>query len=292
MSWPGKPHPSSSPANSPIFGDYETLYVLGQGGAAIVYKARHRATGQVVALKVLRAKASQNEQFDRRFVREISIFQKITHHGVLKYLDCAVDESGIFFVMEYAPGGTLADALEDHGVLAPNQILGYLSQILSALQYLHEHEIIHRDLKPANLFLFDSQTLKIGDLGLALDQSAVGLTLAGMTVGSVLYMSPEQIMGQKTGVQSDLYSLGCVLYEMLTGTPPFKSKDAYTVMESHLHRPLTFPELITTSLQPKTAFLRTLIQKLMSKEQADRPMTALSVLSLMRPHLDPPQIGV
>ncbi len=260
------------------FGHYDVGEIIGKGGAGLVYLATNSKTGQVVALKTLRPHAAHDEQFDRRFLREMFILQRLDHPNLLKYLDCGVAEQGAYIVMEFVPKGTLSQVLNKHSILPGTTVLQNVLQLSRALDYLHSQGIVHRDLKPANVFMADEHVIKLGDFGLALDQTKASLTVAGMTVGSVLYMSPEQIRGKKSTPQSDLYSLGCVIYEMLYGVPPFKLNDPYSIMEMHLESNVRFPDERLTRRDPASDLARQLIQDLMQKNPDHRPTSANEVI--------------
>lgn len=268
------PVSSSAPQR---LGSYQLGQQIGKGGAGSVFLATHIETGQIVAVKRLRHHAAQNEQFDRRFLREIAILQRISHPHLLNYLDCGIDEHGAYILMEYAERGTLADMLNQYSLLPAKTVVQYTLQLARAIDYLHAQGIIHRDLKPANIFFVADQQLKLGDFGLALDSSKASLTVAGMTVGSVLYMSPEQIRGLKATPASDLYSLGCVLFEMLYGVPPFKLNDPYSIMSSHLESPVKFPDSHLAQQDPLTQAVRTLIEDLLQKSPERRPASAIEI---------------
>lgn len=282
------PEANATPAApDPVrFGPYELGEQIGRGGAGFVFVAKHIGTGETVAIKTLRQHAAHDEQFDRRFLREMAILQKINHPHLLKYLDCGIDERGAYIVTEYIPRGTLSHVLQKHSMLPGSTVLQYATQLARALDYLHTQAIVHRDIKPANIFLTNDNQIKLGDFGLALDSTKASLTVSGMTVGSVMYMSPEQIRGSKATSSSDLYSLGCVIYEMLYGVPPFKSSNPYGIMEMHLESDLRFPDERLVRKDASTDEARTLIQELMQKSPESRPESARKVyerLTKLRP---------
>ena len=259
-------------------GPFEVTGVLGAGGAGSVYKARHKLNGKEVAVKTLMPETTEVEEVHSRFIREISVAQKLEHENIVSYDDCGIDDGLLYYTMDLVPWGSLADVLSHRQILPTREAVECAIQICRGLEHLHEHEIVHRDLKPANIFLSDDGRLKIGDFGLARDLNEERLTVQGMTVGTAKYISPEQAMGESyPDGRTDLYALGCILFEMLAGQPPFTDNDGYKV--------LTFFEMVERHVKekprPVSDFavachprLVELINHLLAKKPDDRPQSA------------------
>ena len=176
-------------------GPYLILEQLGAGGAGTVFVAEDTETHEKFALKILRPGADVIEEIHARFIREITVAQKLNDPHIVSYRDCGVEDGVLYYAMEHVPWGSLADVLRSRGSLPWRDACECGQQMARALQHLHQLGIVHRDLKPANVFLSDNGTLKIGDFGLARDSDSPKLTVAGMTVGTCKYISPEQAKG-------------------------------------------------------------------------------------------------
>lgn len=256
-------------------GDYELGAVLGTGTVGCAYRARHRETGQPAVVKFLQTHAAGELEVQRRFVREVSIAEKLQHPNIVRHYDCGLHEDQIYFVMELVDCGTLKDVLERRGALPWREAVECAIQVCGALAHAHELGVIHRDLKPANLFLSEDGRVKIGDFGLARDMNNSRLTMEGHTVGTCRYMPPEQITGEDdlTGAL-DLYALGCLLYEMLVGRPPFDGQTIIEIFEAHLHQEPTPPAHLVADCPSD---LSDLVLRLLAKKPADRPARAADV---------------
>src|SRR5215212_2132161 len=200
---------------------------LGRGGMAEVYLAHDEVLDRDVALKVLREKYAKNEEFVERFRREARSAASLNHPNIVPVYDRGRCEDGMYYIaMEYVPGGTLKDRILGDGPLNLNAAIELGSQIARALGYAHEHGVIHRDVKPHNVLLTDTGYAKVTDFGIAKAATATTTTSSsGLVLGTAGYISPEQATGKPVDPRSDLYSLGVVLYEMLTGTLPNHSED-------------------------------------------------------------------
>lgn len=223
---------------------YEILARLGQGAMGTVYKARHTSIGRFFALKTLNAHIASDERSLKRFEVEARAMSVLTHPNLIQISDYGKTEDGIpFFVMEYLDGITLSERLAKSGPLPVEHAQQIFAQIADALEQAHSKSIIHRDLKPSNIMLigenFDFP--KIVDLGIAklvsqgLGEDAHQITMTGEIFGSPLYMSPEQCQGLEVDARSDIYSLGCVLYQALSGRPPLKGKSPVQTIYQHMH---------------------------------------------------------
>ena len=258
-------------------GPFDLNGKLGSGGMGIVYQATYRKNGRVVALKVLTPELSANPKLVARFEREMEILEKLDHPNITRYYGGGESKGQHFYAMRLMGGGTLAELLKRKGSLPWEQVIEYGRQICEALDHAHEHGVIHRDLKPANLFLrMDRKTgqekLVLGDFGIARDMDATGLTATGMTVGTYAYMAPEQIDGKHsiTG-KTDLYALGCVLFEMLTGKTPFEGNSAGDLMVKHLQEE---PPAVRHLAMECPIWLEKVVAQLLAKQPADRPHDA------------------
>jgi serine/threonine protein kinase len=258
-----------------IVGEYELGSLLGTGTVGEVYRARHRQTGQAAVVKFLRAESSIEPEVQRRFVREVAIAEKLDHPNIVRHYDCGLCDDQIYFAMELVECGTLKDVLKRRGTLTWREAVACAIQVCEALEHAHRTGIIHRDLKPANLFLAADGRVKIGDFGLARDLNRGRLTMEGQTVGTCRYMPPEQITGDSelTGA-ADLYALGCLLFEMLVGRPPFDGSTIIEIFEAHLYNEVTPPVALVRDCPQD---LSELVLLLLAKNPEDRPASAAEV---------------
>jgi serine/threonine-protein kinase len=230
----------SDPANKRL-GDYEILGVLGSGGMGRVYKVRNAITDRIEAMKVLLPDLQGHEQVAARFLREIKVLAALNHPNIATLHTALTIDNQLVMIMEYVEGESLSSCLS-HGPIPVADALSYLDQVLDALNYAHHHHVIHRDIKPANMMLTPDGVVKLMDFGIArTENEASNLTAPGSTLGSMNYMSPEQIRGEVTDERSDLYSLGISLYEMVTGEKPFHGDSNFSVMAAHINQAPTPP---------------------------------------------------
>lgn len=200
---------------------YEILDKLGEGGMALVYRGLDTLLHREVAIKILREQYASDEEFVERFRREAQAAASLSHPNIVNIYDVGEVDGTHFIVMEYVHGRSLRRVIQEEGRLLPARAARYALQICEGLQHAHEHGLIHRDIKPHNILITPDDRVKVTDFGIARAASTSTLTQTGIIVGSVHYFSPEQAKGANIGPQSDLYSLGVVLYEMLTGEVPF-----------------------------------------------------------------------
>ena len=262
------------------FSDFELGDVIGTGTVGTIYRGSEISSGDTRAVKVLQHGVSQDKNIVSRFEREMLILSKLNHPNIVSYYGGGrTDDGRLFYVMELIEGGTLKQLLQAHHRLSWHETINYGIQICSALQHAHNHGVVHRDLKPANLFVTYEGQLKLGDFGIALDTGESDLTASGMTVGSWLYMSPEQIRGEDiiTG-QADLYSLGCLFYEMLSGTPPFQGASFPVIFEQHL-KETPAPLHLTAPETPKS--LQDIVLQQLEKSPQNRPFNARMIQGIM-----------
>ncbi len=214
-------------------GDYEIVQILGAGGMGQVYKVRNVLSDRIEAMKVLLPNLAGDPGLADRFLNEIKVQATLEHPNIAKLHTAMRIGNQVVMVMEFVDGTSLAQVLE-RGPLPPETAAAYASEVLDALGYAHARGVIHRDIKPANIMLTSGGQIKLMDFGIARVQADRHLTQTGNTVGSLAYMSPEQIKGEDPDGRSDLYSLGITLYEMVTGRRPFLDDSGFKMMSAHL----------------------------------------------------------
>ncbi|MBN2193842.1 MAG: serine/threonine protein kinase [Polyangiaceae bacterium] len=216
-------------------GRFELLALIGSGAMGNVYSARDRVLGRSVALKVLSQELWDSERARERMAREAAALGRIHHPNVVGIHDVFEEGEALVLALELVTGGTLADRLRQ-GPFPLDQALGIMDAVLAGLEAIHREGVVHRDMKPANVLLTEDGTPKIADLGVARDATAKGLTAAGAQLGTLEYMSPEQILGREIGPTTDIYACGVVTFELLTGTLPFSGRTDFEVMGAHLNQ--------------------------------------------------------
>ena len=251
-------------------GDYEVLGVLGAGGMGKVYKVRNVISDRVEAMKVLLANLAAQKELADRFLREIKLLASLNHPNIAALNTAMTLNNQLIMMMEYVDGVTLALRLQQ-GPIPPADAVNYSSQALSALSYAHKLNVIHRDVKPANMMLTPQGEVKLMDFGIARPNNEQGMTVTGTTLGSLNYMSPEQVRGEAVDARSDLYSMGVSIYEMVTGQLPFRGHSNYSVMSAHLQETPQPPIVLRPDL-PKG--LSDIILMSMAKDPKDRFQSA------------------
>ncbi len=229
---------------------YQLIDQIGMGGMAIVYRAYDTRTGHHVAIKVLRPEFSQDADYVSRFQREAEAASKMTHHNIVNLLDVGMDGENRYLVMEYVQGKTLKQVIHERGRILPQTAAQITIRILSALQHAHENGIIHRDVKPQNILVNADGHIKVADFGIARMANTSTITHGDIVMGSVQYFSPEQASGQAADARSDIYSVGVVLYEMLTGRIPFDGDNQVAIAMQHIHARPTPIESIVPDVPP------------------------------------------
>jgi len=276
-------------------GRYAILKKLGEGGKGIVYKARDTVLNRVVAVKMLKSAATDEEAYSR-FIREAQAVAKLNHPNIVSIHDIGKEDGKQFFVLEYVDGMSLRDLMGTYpeGKCDIQTILRISIDVCNALQYAHSQGILHRDIKPENILITEEGLAKLMDFGLAKMLGQPSQTKDGVIVGTVAYVAPEIALGKGSDTKSDLYSLGAVLYEAVTGKPPFPGEDPVKIIFSHIHDYPVSPD----RLNPKVPnALAECIMKLLEKDPAKRYQSAADVLKLlrdvgeqsMREDLPPPQ---
>ena len=256
---------------------YEILEVLGTGGMAVVYKARCHRLNRLVAIKILKDEFSRDEEFRRRFHAEGEAVAMLSHPNVVQVFDVSTSESANFIVMELVDGISLKQYMEKKGVLNWKETLHFSMQIAKGLEHAHSRGIVHRDIKPHNIMVLKNGSVKVMDFGIARVMNKSN-TLTKEALGSVHYISPEQAKGGHTDNRSDLYSLSVVMYEMMTGRPPYDGESAVSVAIQHINGGARLP----SSLNPNIpGGLEQIIMKGMSLEIRDRYVSATEMLQDM-----------
>ena len=221
-------------------GRYQLEELIGSGGMANVYKATDLLENRLVAVKILREECRGNEDLVRRFKNESKAISVLDHPNIVKVYDVSVTDKLQFIVMEYIDGITLKEYMEYRAQpLTYKETLHFITQVLAALQHAHEKGIVHRDIKPQNIMLLADSTIKVMDFGIARFSRSENQTMTDKAIGSVHYISPEQAKGDTTDAKADIYSVGVMMYEMLSGKLPFESDSPVSVAVSYTH--LTLP---------------------------------------------------
>lgn len=261
-----------------IAGKYTLLRLLGEGGFARVYLGLELLTKKKVAIKLLRESLSLDPCFVRRMEREALAIRKVSHPNSVRLLELGRDRVGVYLVMESLEGDSLWDRLCEQRPLSPEEAVPYLLGILSALSLCHAKGIVHRDIKPDNIMLCpegEKKVAKLLDFGIAHLKEAPQVTRPGQMVGTPAYMSPEQICAKGVGPASDLYSLGVILYELLTGRPPFEGSNPLELCRKHLKAPPPSLEEACPA-SPELLPFEPVLQKALQKSPRDRFASALA----------------
>jgi eukaryotic-like serine/threonine-protein kinase len=254
--------------------------LLGTGGMAEVFLAHDQILGRDLALKVLMEHYARDERFVGRFRREAQSAAALNHPNVVQIYDQGRAEDGRYYIaMEYVPGGSLEDLILRRGPLGPSEATRLASQVAEALHAAHRRGIVHRDVKPQNVLIGEAGEAKVADFGIALAASRTSTSGTNLLFGTPSYMSPEQAMGERVGPESDLYSLGVVLYEMLTGTVPFAAEGPLATAMKHLTELPLSPRKRNPSV-PEA--MDALVMGLLSKDPKDRYPSAARLIEDLR----------
>jgi hypothetical protein len=257
-------------------GRYRLQEQLGQGGAGIVYKAEDEQLKRIVALKVLTADGGMAADKLARFRSEALSVAQLNHPNIITLYDYAEQGDHPYLVMEYVPGQDLWNLDNDYAPnLMPFEVsLPVIDGILAALEYSHAHQVVHRDLKPENVMITPEGQVKVMDFGLARIQGQSRLTQEGLVAGTASYLAPELALGEAGDHRADLYALGVMTYELVTGRLPFSGDDPLSVVSQHIHAPVVPPQRFNANISDE---LQTIIQKLLAKHAADRYANATDV---------------
>lgn len=271
-----------------LSGRYELLARVGGGGMALVYKARDLLLNRLVAVKVLRQQFTHDDDFVKRFRREAQAAASLSHPNIVSIYDVGQVEDTHYIVMEFIDGANLNEVIRDRAPLQADEAVKYAVQIADALEHAHHNQIIHRDIKPHNILIGNNGRVKVTDFGIARAVSSSTLTQTGSVVGSVHYFSPEHAKGVATGEKSDLYSLGIVLYQMLTGHLPFLGESPISVALKHLQEPFEQPRKLNPHI-PQS--VENIILKAMRKNPQERYQSAREMQRDLETCLEPRRIN-
>lgn len=248
-------------------GRYEITELIGVGGMAEVYKGIDVIDNKTVAIKILKKEYAENEEFLRRFRNESKAIAVLSHPNIVRIYDVGFSEKIQYIVMEYIDGITLKEYIEEEKVLTWKDTVHFVIQILRALQHAHDKGIVHRDIKPQNIMMFTDGTIKVMDFGIAKFAREDGKTATDQAIGSVHYISPEQASGSVTDAKSDIYSVGAMMYEMLTGRKPFDSDNPVAIAVMHMHDIPERPRAINLDIPDG---LEEIVLRAMEKAPEDR----------------------
>ncbi len=256
-------------------GRYELQEIIGVGGMAVVYKAYDNIEDRIVAVKILKEEFGKNEDFLRRFQNESKAIAVLSHPNIVKVYDVSFGDMLQYIVMEYIDGVTLKEYIEQQGSLSWKDAIHFTIQILKGLQHAHDKGIVHRDIKPQNIMLCRDGTIKVTDFGIARFARSEHKTMTDKAIGSVHYISPEQARGEPTDEKADMYSVGVMLYEMLTGQLPFQAESAVSVAIMQLQTEPRLPREINGSIP---IGLEQITMHAMQKDPARRYQMAAEML--------------
>ena len=256
-----------------LAGRYRLEEKIGEGGLATVYRARDLTLERPVAVKILRQELAEDPQVVARFKREARAAAKLNHPNIVSIYDTGQDdERGVYFlVMEYLPEPDLKRSITNYAPLPGRKVVQVAMQCCQALAYAHREGLVHRDVKPHNILFTDDGLAKLSDFGIAAAAGETGSIAPGLVMGSAAYISPEQAQGKPVGPQSDLYSLGCVMFEALTGRPPFVGDNAAQVAAMHVHERVPSPREFNPAITPAEEFV---IRKALAKDLPRRYQSA------------------
>lgn len=273
---------------------YTIISLIGQGGMADVYRATDMILSRDVAIKVLRSKLSDDPMILVRFQREASAASRLSHPNVVDIYDVGEYEGMHYIVMEYVKGPTLKQLIQRRGALDVLEAVFIMKQLTSAIANAHEHQIIHRDIKPQNILVKDDGTVKITDFGIAIAADAVQLTYNNAVMGSAHYLAPESAQGKEPDGRVDIYSLGIVFYELLTGNVPFRGKTPTEIAIKHLREPMPYVRDFNRQI-PQS--VENIVLKATAKDPDQRYSSAAEMLSdlqscLLPQYRDVPRIAI
>src|ERR1700749_3915036 len=258
-------------------GRYELDGGVGRGGMAEVYRARDIRLDRIVAVKTLREDLARDQTFQARFRREAQAAASLNHPSIVAVYDPGADEAGQtnvpYIVMENVDGRTLRELLRDDRRLLPERALEITDGVLRALDYSHRNGIVHRDIKPGNVMLTRSAEVKVMDFGIAraVSDSQATMTQTAQVIGTAQYLSPEQARGERVDARSDLYSTGCLLYELLTGRPPFTGDSPVAIAYQHVRENPIPPSRVDPEIP---VWADSIVLKAMAKDPAERYQSA------------------
>ncbi|TMK78384.1 MAG: Stk1 family PASTA domain-containing Ser/Thr kinase, partial [Actinobacteria bacterium] len=245
--------------------------LLGHGGMADVYHGTDQVLGRQVAVKVLGPQFARDQSFVARFRREAQAAAALNHPNLVSVFDTGSDDGTHYIVMEYVAGTTLAKVIRDEGPLPADRAATIALAVTRALAFAHRAGLVHRDVKPANIMLSSEGAVKVMDFGIARTTNGESLTQTAAVLGTATYFSPEQAQGEAVDARSDIYALGCVLFEMLTGHPPFSGENPVAVAYKHVQEDPPHPSDEARGVPPE---LEAIVMRCLAKDPEDRYQTA------------------
>lgn len=262
-------------------GRYQIISELGQGAMGVVYKAKDPLIDREVAIKTINLSLAQEEreEYEARFYQEAKAAGRLSHPNIVTIYDVGRTDDIAYIAMEYLHGRELRDILNDNRILPIAQVIDIIAQVAMGLSYAHEHDIVHRDIKPSNVMVIRDGHVKITDFGIARMASAAVRTQTGMVLGSPKYMSPEQVMGKLTDQRSDIFSLGVMLYEMLTGQAPFMGENVNAIMYQTLNAVPAAPSTMNVDVPEMLNFI---VAKALAKDLDSRYQNARELANDLR----------
>nr|MDP9105130.1 protein kinase [Candidatus Eremiobacteraeota bacterium] len=268
---------------------YRVDGTLGNGGMANVYVGTDTLLRRRVAIKVLREQYASDDDFVKRFSYEAQSAAKLSHPNIVNVYDFGREDHSYYIVMELVDGATLGELMRQEGTLPEPVALDYAIQIASGLAYAHRQGLLHRDVKPANILVTKDDVVKLSDFGIAraVSEHTLGVTQPGMVMGSVAYISPEQAQGHDIDERSDLYSVGVVLYQMLTGALPFTGDNAVAVALKHVSADAPAIDPKANNVSPAVA---SIVAKLLRKDPRERFASATELASALREARERPNV--
>lgn len=266
-----------------IDGRYEIIKTIGDGGMANVYLAHDTMLDRDVAIKILRGDLASDEKFVRRFRREAMNASKMSHPNIVKIHDVGVEDGQYYIVMEYVEGKTLKQLVKKRGRLTKTEVIDIMLQLTDAMAHAHDRFIIHRDIKPQNVMILENGIIKITDFGIAQALNSTELTQTNSVMGTVHYLPPEQANGQGSTIRSDIYSMGVLMYELLTGSVPYKGDSAVEIALKHLKEP--FPS-IREKLPDMPMSIENIILKATAKNPENRYASSQEMYEDLKTALD------
>jgi serine/threonine-protein kinase len=259
-------------------GEYLLGTKLGEGATGTVFHAVRASDGLEVALKLLKRALSADSSYLARFKREARVATEVQHRHLVPVIEFGEDGGDVFIASAFRDGGSLGELVEDEGRLQLRECIRYAAEIAAGLAALHEHGIVHRDVKPSNVMLDRAGDAALTDFGLARGHAYTVLTRPGQVLGTLDYLAPELIEGKEATAASDVYALGCLVYECVTGTPPFGDKSVFEVAVAHLEDEPPDPREKRDAVSPELAWA---ILRALEKDPGSRPPTAVSYSNLL-----------
>ncbi|HUI90632.1 MAG TPA: serine/threonine-protein kinase [Chitinivibrionales bacterium] len=260
-------------------GHYKVLQIVGMGGMGVIYKAMQEPLNRIVALKVLPPQLSINEELSKRFEVEAKAISLLQHQNIVSIYEYGEDKGYRFFAMQFVDGENLSSRIQGKKVMSASEIIDISKQICRGLRYAHSQNVIHRDIKPQNILIDKENVARLSDFGIAKIFSSSNITMTGVTVGTPEYMSPEQASGEEVDSKTDIYSMGIVMYEMLTKRPPFLANNAVATAYKHVHE---IPVTPSVKRRDTPKRLELIVLKALKKDKNER----YSSVEEMLEHLD------